>query len=73
MLFSGAGLLAGHVPDIFEIQDMIESAWDNGINSKGRIETGGVRGTRKFIGTPEVGVSSPLLPLSKLPSLFFAC
>ncbi|KAI6090839.1 DUF1671-domain-containing protein [Hypoxylon rubiginosum] len=53
MLFSGAGLLAGHVPDIFEIQDMIESAWDNGINSKGRIETGGVRGTRKFIGTPE--------------------
>lgn len=42
------------IPSIFELQEMIETAWDNGFNSHGRIETGGVRGTRKFIGTPEV-------------------
>ena len=32
---------------------MIESAWDKGINDTGRVETGGIRGTRKYIGTPE--------------------
>lgn len=42
------------VPSIFQIQDYIESAWDMGINSTGRIETGGIRGTRKYIGTPDV-------------------
>ncbi len=36
---------------------MIESAWDKGINDTGRIETGGIRGTRKYIGTPEVRIS----------------
>ncbi len=41
------------LPTIFEIQDFIEKAWDCGINAQGRIETGGVRMTRKFIGTPE--------------------
>ncbi|KAH7321469.1 peptidase family C78-domain-containing protein [Rhexocercosporidium sp. MPI-PUGE-AT-0058] len=41
------------VPSIFQIQDYIESAWDFGINATGRIETGGIRGTRKYIGTPE--------------------
>ena len=41
------------MPTIFEIQDFIETAWDRGINARGRIETGGVRETRKFIGTPE--------------------
>ncbi|KAL2266529.1 hypothetical protein VTJ83DRAFT_5881 [Remersonia thermophila] len=42
-----------NTPSIFEIQDWIETAWDNGINSEGRIETGGIKGTRKYIGTPE--------------------
>ncbi|KAK0754801.1 peptidase family C78-domain-containing protein [Schizothecium vesticola] len=42
-----------HIPSIFQIQDYIESAWDAGINTQGRIETGGIRGTRKYIGTPE--------------------
>lgn len=42
------------LPTILELQDMIENAWDMGFNSVGRIETGGVRGTRKYIGTPEV-------------------
>ncbi|KAK5663075.1 hypothetical protein OQA88_6491 [Cercophora sp. LCS_1] len=40
-------------PTIFQIQDFIEAAWDAGINSQGRIETGGIKGTRKYIGTPE--------------------
>lgn len=41
-------------PTIFELQDLIERAWDLGYNPKGRLETGGIKGTRKFIGTPEV-------------------
>lgn len=41
------------IPSIFEIQDYIETAWDKGINKQGRIETGGIRGTRKYIGTPD--------------------
>ncbi|KAK1657599.1 peptidase family C78 [Colletotrichum godetiae] len=43
----------GCLPTIFEIQELIERAWDLGINSQGRIETGGIKGTRKYIGTPE--------------------
>jgi hypothetical protein len=45
------------VPSILELQDKIELAWDMGFNSTGRTETGGIRGTRKFIGTPEVRLS----------------
>lgn len=41
------------MPDILQIQDAIEQAWDNGICSYGRTETGGIRGTRKWIGTSE--------------------
>lgn len=37
-----------------EVQDLIESAWDQGINAHGRIQTGGICGTRKHIGTSEV-------------------
>ena len=44
----------GHIPSIFELQDHIEDAWDHGWNANGRIETGGIRGSRKYIGTPEV-------------------
>lgn len=43
----------GRIPSILQLQDLIERAWDFGFNSCGRIETGGIRGTRKFIGTPE--------------------
>jgi hypothetical protein len=49
----GAVHFRGRVPSIFRIQDMIEDAWDMGFNAQGRIETGGIRGTRKYIGTPE--------------------
>ncbi|KAF2217396.1 hypothetical protein CERZMDRAFT_104173 [Cercospora zeae-maydis SCOH1-5] len=38
---------------IFDIQELIERAWDDGFNPHGRIATGGIRGTRKHIGTPE--------------------
>ncbi|OJD39020.1 uncharacterized protein BKCO1_300083 [Diplodia corticola] len=41
-------------PGILVLQDLIEQAWDMGINEVSRIQTGGIRGTRKYIGTPEV-------------------
>ncbi len=49
----GSDKFHDRMPTIFEIQDFIEAAWDKGINAQGRIETGGVKGTRKYIGTPE--------------------
>lgn len=42
------------IPGILDIQEMIELAWDRGICDLGRLQTGGVRNTRKWIGTPEV-------------------
>ena len=47
--------LKNKIPSIFEIQEHIETAWDLGINKQGRVETGGIRGSRKYIGTPDVG------------------
>jgi hypothetical protein len=44
----------GALPTILQLQDMIEHAWDMGFNSVGRTETGGIKGTRKYIGTSEV-------------------
>ncbi|KAL5614193.1 hypothetical protein BROUX41_000032 [Berkeleyomyces rouxiae] len=49
----GNETLKGRFPTIFEIQELVERAWDAGINSHGRAETGGIRGTRKYIGTSE--------------------
>lgn len=49
----GAERLHNKIPSIFRIQEYIETAWDMGINAHGRVETGGVRGTRKYIGTSE--------------------
>ncbi|RMZ91986.1 hypothetical protein DV736_g797, partial [Chaetothyriales sp. CBS 134916] len=43
----------GQLPTIFELQDAIEAAWDKGIHAVGRIETGGIKNTRKYIGTSE--------------------
>ena len=45
---------AGDIPTIWETQDFIEEAWDQGFNESGRVQTGGIKGTRKHIGTPEV-------------------
>lgn len=44
---------ANGIPDVLHLQDLIETAWDHGFNPGGRIETGGLIGTRKYIGTPE--------------------
>lgn len=46
------------MPNILQLQDRIEQAWDNGHNARGRIETGGIKDTRKYIGTLEVCVNS---------------
>ncbi len=53
---NGSERFGGIIPTIFQIQEFVERAWDLGINKQGRLETGGIRGTRKYIGTPEVGV-----------------
>lgn len=45
---------SGRTPGILKLQDLIERAWDKGINEIGRQQTGGIRDTRKYIGTPEV-------------------
>lgn len=44
----------GRTPGILKLQDLIERAWDKGINEIGRVQTGGIRDSRKYIGTPEV-------------------
>ncbi|EXV05111.1 peptidase C78 family protein [Metarhizium robertsii] len=49
------------LPSVFQIQDLIESAWDLGHNSNGRLETGGIIGTRKYIGTPEARMHNQAL------------
>lgn len=45
--------LQNPLPNVLQIQETIEQAWDNGICSFGRIETGGILNTRKWIGTNE--------------------
>ena len=42
------------VPNVLDLQRQIEHAWDAGINTHGRIETGGIAGTRKHVGPSEV-------------------
>ena len=54
--FQGHEAFKGKIPTIFQIQDYVEAAWDNGINVEGRLETGGIKGTRKYIGTSEVSL-----------------
>lgn len=47
-------LFQNGLPTILDLQVMIEEAWDQGFSEVGREETGGIIGTRKWIGTPEV-------------------
>ncbi|PGG98922.1 hypothetical protein AJ80_09439 [Polytolypa hystricis UAMH7299] len=49
----GCDHFPGRLPSILKLQDMIEDAWDAGFNPTAKIETGGIRGTRKYIGTSE--------------------
>jgi len=51
--FAGHEHFPGGTPRIVRLQNLIEDAWDRGFNSNGRNETGGIIGTRKYIGTPE--------------------
>ena len=51
---SGHEVFAGEMPGVLELQDLIEAAWDMGIGELGRVQTGGIKNTRKYIGTPEV-------------------
>jgi hypothetical protein len=44
----------GRIPTILKLQELIENGWAKGINSSARQETGGIYGTRKYIGTSEV-------------------
>ena len=44
-----------------KLQDLIEQAWDRDINSHGKIQTGGIKGTRKHVGTSEVCIVSRIL------------
>lgn len=62
---TGSRRFRGKIPSIFELQDSIEAAWARGISPEGLIETGGIKGTRKFIGTPEVSKRPQVLPLMR--------
>ncbi|WEW56289.1 hypothetical protein PRK78_001732 [Emydomyces testavorans] len=60
----------GRIPTILHLQEMIEHAWDMGINSNGRVETGGIRGTRKYIGTSEAQALLFSLGMNCQPAAF---
>jgi hypothetical protein len=59
----GSQHFPGQTPGILELQDHIEDAWDNGIHWYSREQIGRLKGTRKWIGTLEVGD----LPVYELP------
>lgn len=48
------GAFGRSMPGVLDLQEMIEEAWDDGIYKHCREQTGGIFGTRKWIGTPEV-------------------
>jgi hypothetical protein len=54
----GSHPFEGRIPTILKLQDIIEDGWAKGINSSARLETGGIKGTRKYIGTSEVSAHS---------------
>ncbi|KAI9721361.1 MAG: hypothetical protein M1828_005221 [Chrysothrix sp. TS-e1954] len=63
--------LPGRVPGVLELQDMIEEAWSKGFDlHDAKFLTGGIKGTRKYIGTPEV---RSLLAYSNIPTTFEVC
>ncbi|KFH46223.1 Zinc finger protein-like protein [Hapsidospora chrysogenum ATCC 11550] len=64
---TGSELFGGTFPSIFQIQDFIEQAWDSGYNPQGRAETGGIKGTRKYIGTPEAQAMFCSLQIPQVP------
>ncbi len=65
--------LKGRIPSVLELQDMIEDGWARGMNAYGLVQTGGIRGTRKHIGTPEVCNAFCYLTLSSIPPIGRPC
>jgi hypothetical protein len=59
----GSHPFEGRIPTILKMQDLIEEGWAKGINSTARLETGGIKGTRKYIGTSEVCCSPVRNPI----------
>lgn len=64
------------IPHVLQIQDQIEAGWTMGINSFCRTETGGIKGTRKYIGTSEaqtyftsLGIPSKVEAFSAMPPI----
>lgn len=55
----GHQILPDRIPTIIQLQEWIESAWDQGINAHARIQVGKLKGTRKWIGTTEVSIDFP--------------
>jgi len=42
------------IPNVIQLQTWIEEGWDQGYNAHARVETGGIKYTRKYIGSSEV-------------------
>lgn len=66
---------SGCVPTVIDMQEVIHKGWENGVNSHGLAETGGIRGTRKYIGTSEVetflvmtGINCPTKYITSSPT-----
>ncbi|KAK3074177.1 hypothetical protein LTR53_003575 [Teratosphaeriaceae sp. CCFEE 6253] len=62
--------MRGSMPNVLDIQDTIERAWAHGILPHGRTETGGIRGTRKWIGTSEAAAYFTELGIGVEPLAF---
>ncbi|KAH0359767.1 hypothetical protein KCU65_g9791, partial [Aureobasidium melanogenum] len=56
--------IGAKTPTISDLQIRIEEAWKAGYNAHGMTQTGGIRGTRKHIGTSE---AEALLLSMKVP------
>lgn len=59
------------IPGVLQLQDMIENAWDHGVRKSGRLETGGIKGTRKWIGTPETATLFEHVGIPHHAAMFF--
>ncbi|KAI5298339.1 hypothetical protein KEM56_004130 [Ascosphaera pollenicola] len=60
------------LPSILDLQSMIEQAWDRGFNAIGRADTGGIKGTRKYIGTSEAQALFQSKGIKCEPEVFFS-
>ncbi|EPS37625.1 hypothetical protein H072_8666 [Dactylellina haptotyla CBS 200.50] len=63
-------LFEERIPTVIQIQKWIENAWDMGINSHARDETGGILYTRKYIGSSEVEAMFTSFGTATIPRQF---